>query len=189
MWYLHLGLQTQRCVFKNFSRDKMILRWCILGIAVGIAIANNAYADDEMNGHVTAVLDGNTIEISFSNNDVRKVLFAGIDSPELGQEFGHEARKFLEKIVLRKNVTVEFKGKDRFGNHLAIVKIKGRVDARIEVLKNGFAWTSEQDPNDELERYRITAQQSKSGLWKQENPIPPWTYRRQQTMLAPKPSS
>ncbi|HYI76633.1 MAG TPA: thermonuclease family protein, partial [Chryseolinea sp.] len=115
--------------------------------------------------------------------------FAEIDSPELGQEFGQDAKKFLEKILLRKNVTVQLKGKDRFGNHLAIVKIKGKVDARIEVLKNGFAWTSEKDPNEELEQYRITAQQSRSGLWRQENPIPPWTYRRQQTMLTPKSSS
>lgn len=161
----------------------------MLGVAIGIALSNKAYADEEMNGHVTAVLDGNTMEISFSHSDVRKVLFAGIDSPELGQEFGQDARKFLEKMVLRKNVKVEFKGKDRFGNHLAIVKIEGKVDASIEVLRNGFAWTSEKDPNEELERHRVKAQQSRSGLWKQENPIPPWTYRRQQTMLAPKSSN
>jgi len=189
MWYLLLPFQTQSCVVKTFACDKIVLRWCMLAIAIGTVLSNKVYADEEMNGRVTAVLDGNTVEIFFSTNDVRKVLFEGIDSPELNQEFGGEAKNFLEKIALRKNVTVQFKGKDRFGNHLAVVKINGKVDARIEVLKNGFAWTSERDPNEELERYRVTAQQSKTGLWKQENPIPPWTYRRQQTMLAPKTSS
>jgi micrococcal nuclease len=188
MRYLILPFQRQRCVVKTFSHDKIVWRFCMLGIAIGIALSNKVYADEEMSGQVTAVLDGNTMEISFSNSEVRKVLFAGIDSPELGQESGQDAKKFLEKIVLKKNVTVQFKGKDRFGNHLAVVKIKGNVDAGIEVLKKGFAWTSEKDPNEELERYRITAQQSRSGLWKQENPIPPWTYRRQQAMLTPKTS-
>ena len=189
MGYLIFPFQIQRRVAKNFSRDKIAWLCCMLGIAIGIALSNKVYADEEMNGHVTAVLDGNTMEISFSDTDVRKILFAEIDSPELGQEFGQDAKKFLEKILLRKNVTVQLKGKDRFGNYLAIVKIKGNADARIEVLKNGFAWTSEKDPNEELEQYRITAHQSRSGLWRQENPIPPWTYRRQQTMLTPKSSS
>ena len=188
MCYLLSPFQTLSCVVKNFACDRIVLRLVMLNIAIGTALANKVYADQEMNGRVTAVLDGNTMEISFSTKDVRKVLFEGIDSPELNQEFGGEAKNFLEKIVLRKNVTVQFKGKDRFGNYLAVVKINGKVDAAIEVLKNGFAWTSEKNPNEELERYRVRAQQSKTGLWKQENPIPPWTYRRQQTMLAPKTS-
>jgi micrococcal nuclease len=188
MRYLIWPFQRKRCVIKTFSHDKIVWWCCMLGIAIGTALSNKVYADEQMSGQVTAVLDGNTMEICFSNSDVRKVLFAGIDSPELGQEFGQDAKNFLEKIVLRKNVTVEFKGKDRFGNYLGVVKIKGNVDAGIEVLKNGFAWTSEKDPNEELERVRIAAQQSKTGLWKQQNPIPPWTYRRQQTMLKPKTS-
>jgi micrococcal nuclease len=55
-------------------------------------------------------------------------------------------------------------------------------------LKEGFAWTSEKDPTPELEIHRTEAQQKSKGLWKESNPTPPWTYRRQQTMLAPKES-
>src|SRR5688572_9908954 len=104
-------------------------------IVVGILISNTAYADDEVDGKVTAVLDGNTLEISCSNSDVRKVLLAGIDSPELGQEFGEDAKRFLEKIILKKDVIVQFTGKDRLGNYLAVVNIKGKIDPRIELLK------------------------------------------------------
>jgi endonuclease YncB( thermonuclease family) len=156
---------------------------------VGIIFSNNAVAEDEINGKVTGVLDGNTLEISCSDDGVRKILLAGIDSPELGQEFGEEAKKFLSKLILRKDVTIQFEGKNRFGDYLAVVKINGRIDPRIELLKNGLAWTSEKDPVKEFEQYRITAQRKGIGLWKQENPIPPWTYRRQQTMLVPKSSS
>lgn len=187
MGNLILLFQWQLCYVRAyFSLDTMPVRWCIV---VGILISNTAYADDEVEGKVTAVLDGNTVEISCSDSDVRKVLLAGIDSPELDQEFGEDAKRFLAKIILKKNVVVQFKGKDRFGNHLAVVKIKGKIDPRIELLKNGFAWTSEKDPVKALEQYRVEAQRNRRGLWKQENPVPPWTYRRQQTMLAPKSSS
>ena len=170
-----------------FSDHKKAFYWCVV---MCVLISTIAQADDEVNGKVTAVLDGNTIQISCfcETSDVRKVSLVGIDSPELGQEFGEDARKFLEKMILGKDVIVQFQGKDRFGNYLAVVKIKGKVDPRIELLKNGFAWTSEKNPAEELERYRLEAQRKRKGLWKQENPVPPWTYRRQQSMLKPKSS-
>ena len=171
----------------GFFPAKMAFYWCAVAC---VLVSTIALADDEVNAKVTAVLDGNTIQVSCfcEDNDVRKVSLAGIDSPELGQEFGEEARKFLEKLILRKDVVVKFLGKDRFGNYLAVVKIKGKADPRIELVKNGFAWTSEKNPSNEFEQYRLEAQQKKRGLWKQENPVPPWTYRRQQSMLTPKSS-
>ena len=170
-----------------FCRHKKAFYACAVAC---VLISTIARADDEVDAKVTAVLDGNTIQISClcETSDVRKVSLVGIDGPELGQEFGEEARKFLEKMILQKDVKVQFQGKDRFGNYLAVVKIKGKVDPRIELLKNGFAWTSEKNPSEELEQYRLEAQRKKRGLWKQENPVPPWTYRRQQSMLKPKSS-
>jgi micrococcal nuclease len=185
-----LFLQFQRHL--HFERNRFVATknafyWCVV---MCVLISNIAQANDEITGKVTAVLDGNTIEISCfcETSDVRNVSLAGIDSPEIGQEFGEEARKFLEKIILGKDVTAQLQGKDRLGNHLALVKIKGKVDPRIALLKNGLAWTSEDNPAQDLERYRLEAQQKKKGLWKQENPVPPWTFRRQQSMLKPKSS-
>jgi Mg-chelatase subunit ChlI len=54
-------------------------------------------------------------------------------------------------------------GKDRFGDYLAVVKINGKVDPRIELLKNGLAWTAEKNPADALEQYRLEAQQKRKG--------------------------
>ncbi len=182
------SLSKKPCsVRTGFFPAKKAFYWCAVAC---VLVSTIARADDEVNAKVTAVLDGNTIQVSCfcEDNDVRKVSLAGIDSPELGQEFGEEARKFLEKMILRKDVVVKFMGKDRFGNYLAVVKINGKADPRIELLKNGFAWTSEKNPSEALEQYRLEAQQKKRGLWKQENPVPPWTYRRQQSMLTPKSS-
>ncbi len=165
--------------------------WCnvqffLLSIAFGILVSVDAFAIDDVTGKVIAVIDGNTVEVSGGDNQVHKVLLIGIDSPELGQEYGEKAKKFLEKIILEKNVTVQFKGKDRVGNYLAIVMINGKVDVRVELLKEGLAWTSEKNPLEDLETYRTLAQRKGRGLWKENSPVPPWTYRREQTMMQPK---
>lgn len=143
---------------------------------------------EEITGKVVTVIDGNTLEILTDNNDVYKVLLNEIDCPELTQEYGDHAKRYLEKIILNKKVTANIQGKDRWGNRLAVVLINGDVDPRIALLKEGLAWTTEKNPNPGLEPYRTTAQQKGKGLWKEENPTPPWTYRRQQTMLQPKSS-
>jgi micrococcal nuclease len=138
---------------------------------------------NELNGKVTSVIDGNTFEmIAEEDNESYKILLYGIDSPELGQEFGEKAKKFLEKMILDKKVNVKIQGKDRWGNRLGILVFDGDKDPRIELLEAGLAWTAERDPVAELETIREKAQEKGKGLWKEQDPTPPWTYRRQQTM-------
>jgi micrococcal nuclease len=141
-----------------------------------------------MSGQVITVIDGNTVEVQTETNEVMTIILADIDCPELSQEFGTEAKKFLEKLILKKAVRIELRGKDRKGNNLGVVLIKGKTDARIELLQQGLAWTSERSPNPDLESHRTSAQQEGKGLWKHENPTPPWIYRREQSMLQPKSS-
>ena len=61
-------------------------------------------------------------------------------------------------------------------------------DPRVKLLKEGLAWTAEKNPSEDLEPLRQWAEQKGKGLWKEENPTPPWTYRRQQSMMKPKSS-
>jgi micrococcal nuclease len=141
----------------------------------------------EITGKVVSVIDGNTIEVESTENGIQKIVLDGIDSPELEQAFGIEAKVFLEKLVMKKTVRVEFTRKDRFGNYLAVIWL-GDDDLRVELLKSGLAWTQEKNPATDLEGYRQWAQQKGKGLWKSESPTPPWTFRRQQSMLQPKTS-
>lgn len=145
-----------------------------------------ANAQDEVSGKVVAVVDGNTLEVLTGTNETYKIVLAGIDSPELTQEYGDKAKQFLEKLAGEKEVTFVLKGKDRWGNYLGRVLLDGETDLRIELLREGLAWTSEKNPQPELESYRTTAQEKGKGLWKQDNPIPPWIYRRQQSMMVAK---
>lgn len=179
---MHLfGLQLYSLEM-NVRFGMRILPLCIVS---GFLFSLRAHADD-VAGKVTSIVDGNTIEVVSKNNQIHRVLLSGIDSPELDQEYGEQAKKFLEKILLKKDVIVQFKGKDRFGNYLAVVMINGRVDARVKILKEGLAWTSENNPPEDLESYKTWAQRKGKGLWKQKNPVSPWTYRRQQSMAQAK---
>lgn len=149
-------------------------------------LALNLSAND-ITAKVVTVIDGNTIEVESPGNGIQRIVFFGIDCPELEQEYGVEAKRFLEKMLLKKNVKIQLKGKDRKGNHLAVVMI-GDDDARVPLLKEGLAWIDERSPAAELEPYSSFAQKKGRGLWKEENPTPPWVFRRQQSMAQPKSS-
>lgn len=147
----------------------------------------SATADDRVTGKVVSVLDGNTIEIAADDNETYKLILLGIDCPEVNQEFGDKAKSFTEQLLINKKVEVEWAGKDRWGNRLAVVTLNG-MDLRHEILKEGLAWTAERNPIEELEQLKNQAKQEGKGLWKANDPTPPWIFRRQQTMLAPKSS-
>ncbi len=160
----------------------------MLGTLAGLLLMSAVWANDEVSAKVVSVIDGNTLEVIGNDGETIKISLIGIDCPELGQAYGDNAKKFMEKLILKKNVTVKLQGKDRWGNYLAIVKMNDQVDPRIALLKEGLAWTAEKNPVPELEDHKEKAREKNKGLWKQENPTPPWIYRREQTMLQPKSS-
>ncbi len=148
---------------------------------LGLFLSSMVWAREVISGKVLTVIDGNTLEVTTAENETYKILLFGIDSPELGQEFGEKAKRFLEKLILDKSVSVEIQGKDRLGNRLGIVLIEGK-DPREQLLEEGLAWTAERQPIQEFEEIKEKARQRNKGLWKEQEPTPPWTFRRQQTM-------
>lgn len=153
-----------------------------------VAICSARASDQIMEAEVSAIVDGNTLTIKFKDGDAYDIQLSGIDSPEPGQDFSDEAKQFLQKRALNKRVKVQLLGKDRWGNRLAVIWLKGEVDLRVELLKEGLAWTAERNPLPELENVRIEAQNKGKGLWQLTEPTPPWIFRRQQSMLQAKGS-
>ncbi|MGC3947919.1 MAG: thermonuclease family protein [Chryseolinea sp.] len=123
-----------------------------------------------MQGKVTRVIDGNTLEFTSCEGEKYTIVLSGIDCPELTQAFGDEARICLQKLALNKQATVTVKGKDRSGNSIAEVMVDGKKDPRIQLLKDGLAWTEEGTSAAELENYKVASQSKKKGLWKDQNP-------------------
>lgn len=149
-------------------------------------VSMSIYAGEEIKGKIISVIDGNTIEILTVDQETYKVLLHGIDSPDPGQHYAEQAKKFLENLLLNKSVTIDLHGKDRLGNRLGEIHVEGTPDPRHELVKAGLAWTTE--PISELEELKERAKTQGKGLWQEENPTPPWLYRRQQSMLQAKSS-
>lgn len=135
---------------------------------------------------IISVINGDTYEFLDEDKEVVKVMLSEVDAPEPGQEFSDEASAFSKKILLKKKVTIEFKGKDFFGNKLAIITLKDGSKIHDQLLENGLAMVRERKKDPELLKIQELAKSSKIGLWSIEEPVTPWVYRRQQTMLQAK---
>lgn len=147
-----------------------------------------SHAEEVLKGKVVNVIDGNTFELMAEDNTSYKIMLYGVDCPEIGQQYADKAKKVLEKLLLNKTITARIQGKDRWGTRLGIAEAEGMSDPRFELLEAGLAWTSERNPVEELEAVKEKAKQKGKGLWSESDPTPPWTYRRQQTMLQAKSS-
>ncbi|UII27893.1 thermonuclease family protein [Fulvivirga maritima] len=145
--------------------------------------APNLFAE-EISGKVINVIDGNTLEVLSEDNETITVLLSEVDCPEAGQQFSEEAKEFTTKLALKKKVTVQLKGKDRWGNKLAVVVLKNGVNLNSELVSKGLAWTYKAEEG--LAALEQGARDQKVGLWSESEAEAPWVYRRKQTMLAPK---
>ena len=135
-----------------------------------------AYAD--MIGVVIAVADGDTLTVQVDQARV-KVRLVDIDAPELKQTFGDQARRSLTELCLNKTATLEERGKDRYGRTLARVHCDG-VDANAEQVQKGMAWVFVRyAPKDSpLYGLEVAAKLSKQGVWEDDEPVPPWEWRK-----------
>ncbi len=136
----------------------------------------------EFQGRVTGVIHGDTIKVQKPSGRIVRVVLAGVDCPDRGQPYRNEARKFAQRLVEGKTVTVRVEGYNRYGHLEAVVILPdGRILNR-ELVKAGLAWAVPGYEGDsklaELER---RARRFRKGLWRDDNPTPPWTFHRRKS--------
>jgi micrococcal nuclease len=131
-------------------------------------------------GKVIRISDGDTITVLHDGNK-EKIRLYGIDTPEMKQSFGKEAKAFTESMVTGKTVNVESVTTDRYGRTIGIVHVDGNSLSE-EIVKSGYAWVYDRyckkDMCDKWKQLEEVARQSKAGLWLQDDPVAPWKYRR-----------
>ena len=110
------------------------------------------------------------------------IRFAHVDCPEVkkSQPFGQAAKKFTSDLCFGQTVTVITEGKfDRYKRLIAVIINENNKNINKELVKAGLAWHfkkySTDTSYDELE---LTAKQNKIGLWADDNPTPPWDWRK-----------
>lgn len=132
----------------------------------------------DFTGNVVGVADGDTITVLDINKIQYKVRLAEIDAPEKAQAFGYRSKQSLSDLVYGKEVRVIEQGKDKYKRIIGRI-YQGDVDANAEQVKQGMAWVYRKYSKDEsLLPLEAEAIESRLGLWADDEPMPPWVWRR-----------
>ena len=133
---------------------------------------------ETLEGKVIKIADGDTLTLLTPSNQQVKIRLAGVDTPERKQPFGNKAKQALSNLAFQKQALVEIAAKDRYGRTIGVVFVDG-LNVNAELVKQGMAWVYRKYTDDErLYVLESEAKQAKRGLWLDENPIPPWEWRR-----------
>lgn len=137
-----------------------------------------------LNGKVVSIADGDTITVLDANSTQHKIRLAGIDAPEKKQDFGYSSKQSLSDMVFNKQVTVDWAKEDRYGRIIGKVLLAG-ADINLQQVKSGMAWfyrkyQNELTLDDRLNYLHAEENATKLGigLWKQPDPIAPWSFRK-----------
>ena len=126
---------------------------------------------------VVRVKDGDSLVVD-SNGREAEVRLADIDAPEFNQPRGDEARDALQSLVAGKEVRLALVGGDAYRRIVAHVFV-GEVDVNAELVRRGLAWVRRAyDPAPSLVALEDGARQARRGLWADEDPVPPWIWRK-----------
>ena len=134
-------------------------------------------------GKVVGISDGDTIKVLDSNKTEHKIRLMGIDAPEKSQAFGSASKQALSNYIYQREVTVEYKKKDRYQRILGKV-VLDKQDICLTMISDGMAWhykdyEKEQSKIDR-DLYRqaeLKAREAKIGLWQDSKAIEPSSFR------------
>lgn len=130
-------------------------------------------------GMVTAIKDGDTFEVLY-DGQAERVRLAEIDCPESAQAYGKKAKQFASDLCFGKTVTVDSGNKrDRYGRVVGIVTTEEGINVNEALVKAGYAWHyKDYSSNKQIGVYEEQARQKGLGLWADNNPTPPWEWRK-----------
>jgi len=147
-----------------------------------------------IDGIVTRVSDGDTVHVRDDLGTKLKVRLYGVDAPETpkankktgriskpGQPYGEEAWRALEEKVFRKRVRLEVMDIDRYKRLVSLVWLD-KQNINEEMVAEGWAWAYKQYLDTPYASQFIgleaQARAKRLGLWQQNNPQPPWEFRK-----------
>ncbi|MGD0887478.1 MAG: thermonuclease family protein [Thermodesulfovibrionales bacterium] len=151
----------------------------------------DSYATETtLQGKVMQVKDGDSLVIApVEGGQFFTCRLYGIDAPETshprfgqpGQPYGEEAMKELKELILGQTVEVTLTGKKTYRPKECIVRKDG-TDVNLEMVKSGYAWADRHYLRGPYASAYLDAESEarakKLGLWQDNNPVPPWEFRR-----------
>ncbi len=140
-----------------------------------------------LQGTVVEVLDGDMLTIQTTGAQFFKVRLREIDAPEMPQTIGRQARQFTYDLVFAKQVTVEYETVDKYRRLIGIVRLPGGQVLNDELVRHGLAWhyRVHYPSHERLRELEYQAWRKNIGFWVEPAPIPPWQFRRDNTLEDP----
>ena len=134
--------------------------------------------DSRVRTDVLSIQDGDTITVGYPSEDDRvRIRLVGIDTPELAQPGGNEAKTYLSGSI-GSQVFIEPVDRDQYGRILAIVWATAEADASVnyQLVLAGMAYRyMSDDPH--LAEAEQEAQRAERGVWADPDAIRPWDWR------------
>jgi micrococcal nuclease len=131
---------------------------------------SSAENPEEETAAVVSVTDGDTIQVRLLNGRREAVRYIGINTPELDQPYGQEARSANEGLVAGKQVKLvkDVSERDQYNRLLRYVYV-GDLFINAELLKRGFAQVATYPPDvrytDDFLSLQRQARSARAGLW------------------------
>ncbi len=117
------------------------------------------------------MFDGDTVEVRLGDGTVERVRLIGIDSPERGECFADEARRFLSGLVAGGTIgmTVDVTDRDRYERLLRYLWLPDGTMVNAEMVRTGHAIARRYPPDeahaDRFTRVQSDAEAAERGLW------------------------
>jgi endonuclease YncB( thermonuclease family) len=151
-----------------------------------------------LKGRTVKIADGDTVTIVDDSGYIHRIRLAGIDAPEKDQPYGDVSKENLIGLVSGKTVIIEYEKRDKYKRIVGKVLVDPpgdvfcmtldcvkKVDVGLEQIKAGLAWHYEYYQMEQSEEDRRLcseaeqeARKKKIGLWKDNEPMAPWEWRR-----------
>ena len=134
---------------------------------------------NSISGKVVKIIDGDTFDVLKDDHTTIRVRMFGIDCPERRQDYYQVCKDALAEYIFGKNIELVSHGRDVYHRTLAVVFYQ-KENINLKMIQNGFAWHFKRYSSDPvMTAAENKARNAKIGLWKMDNAIAPWDYRRE----------
>lgn len=162
-------------------KSRLNVIFLFLAVLASLLFARSGCSGQTFKAKVTKTIDGDSIQIRYEEKTVMVRLW-GIDTPEWKQPYSQTAKKFTNRSVYRKHITLEVKDWDKYGRMVAVVTTDSGKCLNEELIKNGLAWVHiyycKEPVCEKWKRFEGNARKNQLGLWQEKKPIPPWVWKR-----------
>lgn len=130
------------------------------------------------------------MNVTDARGRLHRIRIQGIDAPEMDQPMGVDAKRYMRRRLLGKDVSIEVSKRDINGREVGLVFCDGK-DAGLAELHDGLAWYDKpfekELREDDRARYaaaEASARAAQRGVWKQRKPQAPWEFRHAKHEMA-----